>query len=110
MIDSLSAAYPAQVFLPFVADAAKSLEELDFSLELEPLRARHGVVTLMINNAGCLPPVKPFAELTDAEIIENIHVNVTFGVCLAKNLLAGGLFGEKSCVLNLGSIGSIMTV
>lgn len=110
LIDSLSAAYPAQIFLPFVADASKSPEELDLIHKLEPLRKRHGVITLLINNAGSLPPVKPFAELSDAEIVENIHVNVSFGVCLTRNLLAGKLFGGKSCVLNLGSVGSIMTV
>lgn len=110
MIDHLSATYPAQIFLPLIADASRSPEELELIRQLESLKERHAVVTLLINNAGCLPPIKPFAELSDAEIVENIHVNVSFGVCLTKNLLAGGFFGEKSCVLNLGSIGSIMTV
>lgn len=54
--------------------------------------------------------MKPFANLSDAEVVENIHVNVSFGVCLTRNLLEGGLFGEKSCMLNMGSIGSVMTV
>lgn len=110
LIDSLSAAYPTQIFFPFVADASKSPEELDLIRKLEPLGKRHDVITLLINNAGSLPPVKPFAELPNPEIVENIRANMIFGVCLTRNLLAGKLFGGKSCVLNLGSIGSIMTV
>lgn len=56
LIDSLSAAYPTQIFLPLVANASKSPEELDLAHEVELLKAKHCVVTLLINNAGVYRP------------------------------------------------------
>lgn len=110
LLESLSSSYPTQKFLQLIADASKSPAQLDLTRQLEIFKESGCVITLLINNVGCLPPVKPFADLSDADIVENIHVNVSFGVCLTRALLAGEFFGEKSCVLNLGSIGSVMTL
>ncbi|RPB14590.1 NAD(P)-binding protein [Morchella conica CCBAS932] len=108
LIHRLSDQYPNQHFLPFLADASKSPEELKLP---ELLRQFKGCnITLLINNVGGLPPVKALSELTDEEIIQNVHVNVSFGVCLTRVILKEGLLARKSCILSLGSIGSIMTL
>ena len=66
-------------------------------------------MTLLINNAGALPPVRAFPGLSDEEVIDNVAVNVTFGVLIVKALM-NGWFARRACVLAMGSVGAVMTL
>lgn len=66
-------------------------------------------MTLLINNAGAIPPVRAFPGLSDEEIIDNVAVNATFGVLIIKALM-NGWFARRACVLAMGSIGAVMTL
>lgn len=66
-------------------------------------------MTLLINNAGALPPVRAFPGLSDEEVIDNVAVNVTFGALIVKALM-NGWFARRACVLVMGSVGAVMTL
>ena len=66
-------------------------------------------VTLLINNAAAIPPVRAFPGLSDEEVIDNVAVNVAFGMLVVKTLM-NGWFARRACVLAMGSIGAVMTL
>ncbi|CUS14017.1 unnamed protein product [Tuber aestivum] len=107
LLEHLRQKYPRQTFLPLPIDAA-NVRAGGISQALQELVP--GVcVTLLINNAGALPPVRAFSGLSDEEVIDNVAVNVTFGALVVKALM-NGWFGRRACVLGMGSVGAVMTL
>ncbi|RPA90378.1 hypothetical protein L873DRAFT_1795526 [Choiromyces venosus 120613-1] len=107
LLEHLREKHPRQTILPLPIDAAhvcsgaitQALQNLGPDIR----------VTLLINNAGALPPVRAFAKLSDEEVIDNVAVNVTFGVLVVKALM-NGWFAGRACVLGMDSVGAVITL
>ncbi|PWW76335.1 NAD(P)-binding protein [Tuber magnatum] len=107
LLEHLREKYPRQTFLPLPIDAA-DVQAGGVSQALQKLEP--GIrLTLLINNAGALPPVRAFPDLSDEEVIDNVAVNVTFGALVVKALM-NGWFSRRACVLGMGSVGAVMTL
>ncbi|KAG0640974.1 hypothetical protein HOY80DRAFT_1008737 [Tuber brumale] len=107
LLEHLREKYPRQTFIPLPIDAVDvRAGGIGRTLQMLEPDVR---VSLLINNAGAVPPLKPFSELSDEEVIDNVAVNATFGVLVVKALM-NGWFARRACVLVMGSVGGVMTL
>ncbi|KAL4442080.1 hypothetical protein ABPG77_011341 [Micractinium sp. CCAP 211/92] len=78
---------------------------------VEGLKKEFQHFDLVVNNAGILEEVRPFAEVKEQELVDAFRVNTIGPFLLTQHLLAAGLIGQPgSVVANISSIlGSIGT-
>ena len=68
----------------------------------EEVVAKFGTLDALVNNAG-IQPVKPFLELTSADIAEMLRVNVQ-GVMELSSVAAKHMLGRGGAIVNISSI------
>lgn len=72
--------------------------------------ARFGPVTALVNNAGILGPVKPAAELDEADFLKVCAINQTAMFLGTKHVIPSMIKAGGGSIINISSISGIVAI
>lgn len=98
-LDQLKKEFPELNFILISADVSKLEDVNHIASEIE---SKWGQIDLLINNAGVVSAA-PLQNLSDEDIINQIHINLTGLILLTKKILPLLLKSEEAGIMNISS-------